>query len=866
MRLLNRLSIRHKQYAIVILAMLAIAALVESSANRLYHRMLDDRIVTMRTTVNLAVSYAQSLQDQVQAGTLTRDEAIARFRVTGRAMHYDGAGGYIFSIDDAGKIFSHPRLDLEGTQGPPDASGQPVGQLLRDAVRGRDDAIVTYTFPKQEGGKPLPKLTYVQWFAPWQILLGTGMWIDDLDAELWRAQLHLGLFGLGMLALIAVAATLVARDLVTPLTDLRKRMQRLAGGDLSTGLPDDGRTDEVGGMIRAVRVFRENGLAMRRIEAEKTALARQHADAMLHRTRELEAALSGMRLSESRLRDFISTASDWYWETDASWRFTDISVQSGHHFIRTDELIGLDRLTDDSADAHVAHRREILERREPFSDMRFEYPREWDLRTLSLSGVPVRDEDGTFLGYRGSARDITDQLRAEAVQRSARYAAEQANRAKSTFLATMSHEIRTPMNGVLGLLQLLRDTSLDDEQRQMCDAIYQSGAALQQILNDILDYSKLEAGRITLELLGLRLPEVVVAVVALMRGTADAKGVAIEFRTEGPEPPPVLADPTRLRQILFNLLSNAIKFSEQGAITVTLATTAPEDGQVHCTLAVTDRGIGMSQETQRQLFVRFVQADTSTTRRFGGTGLGLSITRELVTLMDGTIEVASELGQGSTFTVHLPLRVTDSVTALLPGRETAAAISLAPLLCLRILVAEDDGINQRVIVGMLRGHRCTVVGNGAEALRLVGEEPFDLVLMDAMMPIMDGVAATQAIRGLPEPAGSVPIIALTANSMTGDKERYIAAGMNGYVSKPISRPDLFHEIERVLGLVVWASVDVPDELPSELAPPEEVSPETVRSIDEFLDSLDLTLGGDAPLPQGVAADAAYDEPRPTASL
>jgi signal transduction histidine kinase/FixJ family two-component response regulator len=560
---------------------------------------------------------------------------------------------------------------------------------------------------------------------------------------------------------------------------------------------------------------------------------RRRIEAVVHeRTQDLEMALSGLRLSEQRLQDYAATASDWSWETGMDLRFTWVAAQAREHKIEPTDLIGIDRLTEDDAEIEVAQRCEVLGQHQMFRDLRYDYGNERDLLTLSLSGLPIFDADGTFLGYRGSARDITLQLQVEAKQRLARWVAEQANRAKSTFLATMSHEIRTPMNGVLGMVQLLGDTALDHEQRRMCDVIYQSGNVLKQILNDILDYSKLEVGKITLEQIDSSMLDIVESVVSLMRGTAEAKGLTIEVDAGNTIPLPVKVDPTRFRQVLFNLVSNAIKFSERGVVAIGLRSVPAGPGQLAVTLAITDEGIGISAEGQQRLFARFSQADASTTRRFGGTGLGLAITRELVTLMGGTISVHSTPGQGSTFTVQMTLPIAEaSPGPIAPLYQTGQA---ADAKLLDILVAEDEAINQEVIRGLLRGHRVTMVGDGRDAVLAVQTARFDVVLMDVMMPRMDGLRATEAIRALASTAAAVPIIALTANSMSGDQERYLAVGMSGYVSKPIDRQNLFEVIEQVTGITVRRPVAA-ERAPQ---PAPAATPAAVREVEDFMASLE----------------------------
>jgi signal transduction histidine kinase/DNA-binding NarL/FixJ family response regulator len=533
-------------------------------------------------------------------------------------------------------------------------------------------------------------------------------------------------------------------------------------------------------------------------------IRRQKAEQLARmRTEEVETTLAQLKLTEGRLNDFILTASDWHWEAGPDYRFTSVADRAREHGIDPGALIGLAQLIEGDAHAAIEKRLEVLDRHEPFKDLRYDYGADDHLLVVSLSGVPKFGENGRFRGYRGSARDITPQLRAEAEQRAARWAAELANNAKSTFLANMSHEIRTPMNGVLGMVEILSQTNLSDDQRRMCEIISHSGSALLQILNDILDFSKLEAGKIELESIDCRLTDVLSDVISLMRHSAEPKGISLVFEHDAAADTKVVGDPTRLRQIVLNLVSNAIKFSKRGSVVIRLETEATADHRLSITLSVADQGIGMSQEEQQRIFRRFSQADISLTRRFGGTGLGLAIIQELIILMGGNISLQSKLGEGSTFTVRLDLPLAAQQSD--PSRAAPDVERAGPQAYLRVLVAEDDPVNRLVIRMLLKneGHEVVLVENGFEALQAVQGEAFDLVLMDIMMPQLDGVSATRRIRELPTPASGIPIIALTANAMKGDRDSYLASGMNAYVSKPIAKKQLFATIEQILRVRVW---------------------------------------------------------------
>jgi signal transduction histidine kinase/ActR/RegA family two-component response regulator len=390
--------------------------------------------------------------------------------------------------------------------------------------------------------------------------------------------------------------------------------------------------------------------------------------------------------------------------------------------------------------------------------------------------------------------DMTERKAAEQRAEAARALAERANQVKTEFLANMSHEIRTPMNGIIGMNELLLRSELTDSQREWALTVRDSAAALLRVINDVLDISKLEAGKVELDPVDFDLAEILAGSASLLAPNAKGKGIALTVRIDPSARQRVHADALRLRQVLLNLLSNAVKFTEHGSVELS-ARVQPEtlpDGCGQASIQVSDTGIGMDEATRARLFQKFSQADSSISRRFGGTGLGLAITRELVELMGGTIEVESEPGRGSVFCVSLPL-----APARAPAPARARSAPEAARCSLHVLVADDNLINQRLVTALLQtaGHTADVVCNGREAVEAVLRTRYDAVLMDVQMPVMDGVQATRRIRALPPPASAVPIIALTADALIGAEERYRSAGMDGYLSKPLSAQTLMATLD-----------------------------------------------------------------------
>ena len=676
---------------------------------------------------------------------------------------------------------------------------------------------------------------------------------EEVYAREWRfAEIAL----LVVLASFVTAYLLVTplqRDISEPVRELAQTVSAISLGKDYSVRATKSSEDEVGSLVDGFNEMLE------RIHEREKALQSVRDDLEIRvseRTSELQKEIAERKHTEEKLEERTAFFNSLIENSpiaivavgiDDIVKFCNPAFENLFGYPQADvigkSLLGL--LTNDGIRSEVAANREALWKGKVIHTVSRRARRDGtlvDVEAFSVPLGPTGHRTGAVMQY----QDITERKRAEEALHRAKDVAESASRAKSEFLANMSHEIRTPMNGIIGMTELTLDTQLTPEQREYLGLVRVSADSLLKLINDILDFSKIEAGRIDLDNVEFPFQQSLDETLKSLVLRASQKDVELTWRVAPGIPKYLKGDVGRLRQIMVNLVGNAVKFTKRGEIEVRVEVESENDTGVMLHFQVRDSGIGIPKEKQRMIFDAFTQVDSSTTRNYGGTGLGLAITSRLVQLMGGKIWVESEPDRGSVFhftsrfeSIGVRQQTGDSGgQEAVRGLPSAAATPSPPQAArgMNILLAEDNAVNRRLAMALLqkRGYRIAATENGQEALDALERENFDLVLMDVQMPVLDGFDAIRAIRAKEQSSGShLPIIALTAHAMKGDRERCLAAGADEYVTKPIRTPELLAAIDRATN--TKAS-------PADTAPPMPASHSAGPPVLDFAAALDRVDG------------------------
>ena len=543
--------------------------------------------------------------------------------------------------------------------------------------------------------------------------------------------------------------------------------------------------------------------------SERTQALRETVHALEKEASERKQAEEALVTSMGRLKSHIDNSPLAVVEFDSQFRIIFWSRRAEEMFgWNAGETVGraineLRWVHEDDVERMARLSTDMLAGRQPSSvHVNRSYRKDGSVIICEWYNSALRNPEGELVSVLSNVQDITGRKQDEEALLKAKEQAEAANIAKSQFLANMSHEIRTPMNAIVGMTELVLEENLDLRHREYLDIVKTSSMHLLGLISDILDISKIEAGKVELERNPFLLRSSLEETIRTQSQRAREKGLELIYQVRAEVPDALVGDISRLRQILLNLIGNAIKFTEKGNIEVKVWLVEMTKEEAILRVSVTDSGIGISPEKMAQIFEPFSQADASTTRRYGGTGLGLSISRQLAEMMGGEIWVDSQPGQGSTFVFTARLGIEQGE----PGREapqeaenhTSAPPEKGDTTVLRVLLAEDNLVNQKLATILLqkRGHQVTVAHNGREALEAMDRDRFDLILMDVEMPEMDGVEATALVRKREQDQGGrIPIIALTAHALKGYRERLLAAGMDDYLTKPLEPTKLYEIVE-----------------------------------------------------------------------
>ena len=809
-RILNDLSVRWKLAAIVLLTTLGLLAL--SFANYYTARSLSHQGATMQATAIQGISVLSALRFEVQQvqnsvnhspseldpRKLAKYEAAAQRHLSvamARVGHLRTADPEAYS-ERCERLTNHlERLGLEMAE---------VFEFAKNLAS--EQAHTAFNNAYTDALNLVEADLSVLSFEVHKRARTAAAELDDSGRRATQSAIAIALAALFLTVLPGV---FLGRQISQRLTLIARATTSFAADDFGdTGVEQIVGLDEIGRMAGSLGVFKDNALRVKMMEAEQKEMQQLAAERQRTQMMQLDAALNnmvhGLAMFDADQRLVI--CNNRYAEL---YGLTSKQVKSGTPLRKILEYrLANGHVSDETADklvkstpARASGGKAAGEYMAQLSDGRHVAIA---AQLMSDGGRVTTHQDITERHLLHSQIEHQNDLlrKQEGRLHASKEQAERSSQAKSEFLANMSHEIRTPLNGVLGMAQSLQHDALTPTQREKVVTILESGYALTTVLNDVLDLSKIEAGKLEISCSDDDFIKTIGGIRRLFLPQAEEKGLDIDFQCPSDFPRWLHFDATRIRQCVSNLLSNAIKFTETGKITIGIVA-EPRDGKHLISVDVADTGIGVTPETMAKLFFAFTQADSSTSRRYGGTGLGLTIARQLARMMGGDVTATSEAAKGSTFTFSFQAAASRAGqdSEILATPAAPPGLDAGQLRHARILLTDDNAINRRVIKLLLAplGVSITEACNGREALDRLAVESFDLVLLDVHMPVMDGCQTIEAIRRSAEPWRTIPVIALTADAMSGDREKYLALGMDDYLSKPVDQRELSAKLIIMLG-------------------------------------------------------------------
>lgn len=801
----NKFSISQNLNFLIIGSILAITALSILLVFDHKNQMIEGRKDKVKSDVEIAESVIRSYLEKQQQGLITQQSAQNMSSKLVSKLRFD-RGNYFWITDLQPEMIMHAtKPELNGTDLSEfiDIEGNRLFVDMVNITKEGGGGFVSYLWqkPGTDQSKVYPKKSYVKRIDEWGWVVGSGLYIDDLENDFWDSVLKIGYIVFGIFLILFIYALSISRGIQAQIRSISNAIKNITDGDLDIQIPYQNFKGEIGDLAQSALVFKDSliKLDQEKLKAERLNRQMQDYTDKLEETR-LEAMEARLKTEEQKtlLDNLLDHMPLTVFAKDVKDDYNYILVnRSAEKFFghSAEEMIGktdYDFFSEKESDFFRAKDRETMEGGEVVYVEQEPVTTDDNTFIARTIKAPIYDDKGEASVLLGILEDVTDRIEAEEELKDAKVKAEEASKAKSDFLANMSHEIRTPMNAILGMSNILLDTKLSSEQRECASAIKTSGDTLLHIINDIIDISKIEAGKLTIEKIEFDLFEIIQEVANLYSFQAREKGVELLMDVDPELPPVVIGDPTRTKQILANLISNALKFTSEGHVIVRAGEHKKNNKGIDIQFSIEDTGVGIPEAKQQKIFEKFSQAEESTTRKFGGTGLGLAIVKQLIEIMGGSIGVESQEGKGSIFKFNLLLK---------EGRghkENAVPEGLSDL---RILIIDDCVVERKIVSAYLDKNKVSYdqASSGEEGIELIerySESHYDVCLVDYNMAGMSGMEFVKKVREQKQ-YDKLAILMISGIIDKGTDEDLKRMGLDGFFSKLFNPVHLYKAIKTI---------------------------------------------------------------------